>query len=257
MSDMWKIFYSSSVCSFFASGFTYPIELIKINYQNSKEGGGFISIIRKIYKIGGFSRFFRGALVNATCFPIFWSIFFTSRHILDSNYSYNKSNLFISSTIASTLSNPFFVIKNRMQTKFLFFNSKICYVNIIKHIYEYEGLYGYTKGITSTIINNSKIVINFTLLEYFHNNDNNNNNIFVVALFSKLFANNIAYPLDLIRTKQRSNYNEYLNMTYLIKDIYKRNGFFGFYKGNILYNCVTIPNFLIMIFFKNQFDNYN
>lgn len=253
------IFSSTAMCSIISSGITYPIEVMKVNYQNSKNSK-IGPIISHIYKKGGIQRFYRGIGTNITCLPLFWSVFFASKEIANKYSEYDGLNIFLCSAVASTLSNPLFVLRVRLQTEYLLTDKKISYVPIIKDMYKSEGLIGFTKGTTPTILNNSKLILQFKLYDYFRNKMSQykkySDNIFVSAtlpaFFAKILANNLLYPTDLVRTQQRSNKKKYNNVFKLIHNNYKSGGIRSLYKGSLLYNSVTIPNFLIMMTIKEK-----
>jgi hypothetical protein len=248
------IFLSTSLSSIIASFVTYPIELIKINYQNSNKTTS--QVAKQIYNSGA-KNFFRGSLPNLFCYPLFWTLFFTAN---DKLKNYNKIvSVLIPGTFAVVLVNPIFVIKNRMQTKYLLeINNKINYPRIINEIFEDEKLKGFTKGITPTLIGNIKLLANFWLYDIIYHylgNIDQNKKTLIASTSSKILFNNITYPLDLIRTKQRSDTVKYNSVYNIFIDIIKTNKISGIYRGCLLYNLVTVPNFVIIMVLKNYFIN--
>lgn len=225
---------SSSIISY---GITYPIDAIKTNFQLSSYKNNSATVnntIRQIYKSDGIRGFYKGISSTFITYPIFWGTFFGT-------LSY--SNVFVASTFASLITNPLFVLKTRFQSDLV---NKPNYLNLIKQIYEKENIYGFFKGFGSTVINNTKLCIQFPLYDYLKIHTNS---ILFASMLSKIAASTIYYPTDLIRTNQR---NSQVKISFLeaTKNIYKINGFIGFYKGVLIYNAVSIPNFIIMMFIK-------
>ena len=63
----------------------------------------------------------------------------------------------------------------------------------------------------------------------------------------------VFYPTDLIRINQRASINK-ISIRQAAKNIYINQGIYGFYKGFWLYNTVSIPSFIILMFVKEYFD---
>ena len=118
-------------------------------------------------------------------------------------------------------------------------------------MYKENGLKTMTKGLPSTYINNMKLGAQFVLYDEIKDRTNN---IFLASMMSKLVSSTIFYPLDLIRVNQR-NATGKLTIKDAVQKVYKNGGLRGFYRGVTLYNAVSTPNFVLMIMFKELFDN--
>jgi len=90
------------------------------------------------------------------------------------------------------------------------------------------------------------------------------NNIVLASMISKIIGNTVFYPFDLVRTNQR-NSNKPLKIWPTMKQIYygyyekqgtKRGNIMRLYNGALLYNCVSTPNFVLMMFFREQIKKY-
>ena len=128
-------------------------------------------------------------------------------------------------------------------------NTKINYFSIIKSTYYGEGFMAFFKGWTSTQLNNTKLCIQFPLYYYCLGETNN---IMISSTIAKIVSSTIFYPFDLIRTYQRYD-KKNITVIECSKIIYKNNGIFGFYRGIILYNLLTAPNFVLMMIFQDFF----
>lgn len=217
-------FMIGSVSSIIASSLTYPIDLIKTNYQiaNSQTyKPNTTEIIKNIYRTGGCPGFYKGVSSTLMTYPLFWGVFFQTK---------DYTNVMVASSVASFVTNPLFVLKTRFQT-----NSNMKYYHLIDDIYKKEGINGFYKGFRSTLANNTKLWIQFPLYDKIkmeldnnrHNIHNRHNNIVVASLLSKIISSSIYYPTDLIRTNQR-NIKTNVSMFEVSKNIYKSNGVRGF-----------------------------
>lgn len=229
--------------SIIASTLIYPIDLIKTNYQIAnyqKYKPKTTEIIKNIYKTGGYMNFYKGVSSTLITYPLFWGVFFQTR---------DHTNVMVASSLASFVANPLFVIKTRFQT-----NPNMKYNYLINNIYHYEGIRGFYKGFASTLINNTRLWIQFPLydkikIELDKNYSNKHINVTISSLLSKTISSSIYYPTDLIRTNQRNTKNN-INMYAVGKNIYKTNGYRGFYNGALLYNMVSVPNFILLMIIR-------
>lgn len=221
---------------------TAPIDVIKTNYQ-LKRNQNIKSICIEIYNMKGLRGFYSGVIPNLSTYPIFWATFFGSNQLMnnykfiDNNYLDKFIKSYIAGTIGSTLTNPLFVIKTRIQ------NTERMNTSIIKDLNKL-GYQSYFKGLGSTSLNNVKLSIQFPLYDYLKDITQS---VLISSFLSKVISSTLFYPLDLIRINQR-NSDLKLGIIEIIKTIYKKNGFLGLYRGVLLYNAVTTPNFVIMMF---------
>jgi len=205
----------------------HPIDVMKTRYQ-----------LRCQHKNNGL---WNGLSSNLATKPIFWGVYF--------HLSNDKSSPFESicvANIASLISNPFFVIKVRMQAN----HKSVSHIEMIKHIYLECGIKGFFKGFISTCVNNIKIGIQLPLFYSLHNEHNFSS--LHSSFLSKIITSCFVYPTELIRTIER---NEGQRFSDVYKNIYTKHGIKGFYRGMILYNCVSIPQFSIMMFCMEKIFN--
>jgi solute carrier family 25 folate transporter 32 len=120
-------------------------------------------------------------------------------------------------------------------------------------VYKTEKITHFFAGYPSTALNNLKLGIQIPLYDYLK--DNKQLNTFYSAGISKFISTTLFYPLDIIRTLQR-NSSETLSIPKSLKLIYKQNGFTGFYRGVILYNFYSTPNFIILMYITDFLLKY-
>ena len=172
---------------------------------------------------------------------------------LDVNLTGNKfidriTKSYGSATVASALANPLFVVKTKLQT----YEKRPSITNTVSTLYKEGGCKAFFRGLPATLINNSKLAVQFPLYDTLK--DDYGYGPFMASLLSKLSTTSVFYPLDLIRVNQRNTKD--LDMMDVTKTIYKQSGVRGFYRGVMLYNMVSTPNFVLMIVFKEMFESY-
>lgn len=242
--------------SLLATTITHPIDIIKTRVQVSRLSNNPINIptaLKSIYKYNGIKSFYKGLLPNLGTYPVFWSVYFQTNSYNFEPTSYKYFNIFLKAQgaagIASTLSNPLYLFKTRAQTN----NNNISYRELIKKIFKKEGILGFYKGLLPTFINNSKLGIQMPIYDYFR--DIKEFNSINASLIAKSFSTTLYYPLDLIRVNQRNSIT-YISMKDIIKTVYKNGGFFGLYRGVFLYNMISTPNFVLMMYFRDKLRIY-
>lgn len=227
-----------------ATATVYPIDAVKTNYQVARIQSPITipQTIKNIIQKNGWRGLYRGLGPQLATYPIFWSVFFQTKSMdidLVENEQINKMLVtFGAANLASTVANPFFVIKTRMQT-----GTHNSYTEMVKTLLNKEGPKGLFKGLPSTMVNNAKLAPQFVMYDLLQEHYNN---IVFSSVTSKLVTSSIFYPLDLIRINQRND-TGILTMTEAAKKIYRTSGAFGFYRGCLLYNLQSTPNFLIMM----------
>jgi solute carrier family 25 (mitochondrial folate transporter), member 32 len=222
----------------------HPIDVIKTNYQINKSSIN--NNIKNIYDFRGVKGFYRGLGTNILTFPIFWGVYFQTNKIAKEKNINPIISYYIAGMIGSFIANPFFVIKTRVQLH------NIPIIETIKTTYKNGGIYSFYRGLNATLLNNSKLGIQFPLYDYLKDNYMN---VPTASLISKVISTSILYPMDLIRVKQRSS-DIPISILKISFDIFNTNGFRGFYRGIILYNMISTPNFVIMMCTMEYIKNH-
>lgn len=246
-----------TVSSLIAYTATYPIDVIKTNYQvlnYQNKNIGTVGVIKNIYKTNGLYGYYKGSSSTLLTYPIFWGMFFDVQNT-SNNWILRQTNNsiltklispMIASTVASFVTNPLFVIKVRFQTDSIS-GGKSNYPNIIKNIWMVEGMRGFYKGFLSTVLNNTKLWLQFPLYDYINNKTNN---IVISSVGSKFISSMLFYPTDLIRINQRFSTTK-ISITEASKNIFRSHGLKGFYNGLMLYNILSLPNFVLLMVIRD------
>jgi hypothetical protein len=244
-------FISSSV----ATTLIYPIDVIKTNFQMHTEKiirPSPINIASDIFKTKGILGFYRGISPQIMTYPIFWSVFFPTKALVEkykvtNNYFADKMVAsYVSATVGSTIANPLFVIKTNMQVAGL-----PSIHTVTKQLYADSGLRWITRGWTATMLNNNKLCVQFPLYDVLR--EKYNIDVISSSFISKAVTTSIYYPLDLIRTKQRNLGN--LTIRQAFYTIFTHGGIIGLYRGVMLNFVVSTPNFILTMWFKDILDN--
>ena len=277
-------FLVSSISSILASTILHPIDVVKTQYQimafNPAKYGSAISVKNLINNInkGGPSCFYRGLSANLISYPLFWGIYFQISTIPLMNNKYTQIvyidkaiSSFGCAILSSIIVNPFFVLSTRKKTGLMMDTNLVqivagksvpigntsnsTYLKMISQIYREESYGGFMKGLGATVVNNSKFLVQFPLYDYIYEKTKNP---FYASIIGKTISTLIFYPCDLIRTNQR---NSPTNITFInaIKTMYqdhyktKQSRFLlcRYYNGVFLYGLTTIPNFVLMMLFRD------
>lgn len=256
-----------------ASSSTYPLDLLKTQFQRTRitqPNQTVLSLAKNNLSKSGPLGFYKGLPPHLLTYPQFWAIYFQLEKLKPSQYLTSNrgestfqsfflkfTDVMICSSGASLATNPLFVIKIRRQTEILKQANKPhqprypypnpSYPQLISNIIRYEGVRGLFKGYLATVLNNIKLGIQMPLYAYLKNQTDSPT---LSSFTSKLVASSALYPLDIIRTNIRDHSKEKLSLTEVTRKIYTNHGLKGFFRGLILYQAVTCPNFMIMMISK-------
>jgi solute carrier family 25 (mitochondrial folate transporter), member 32 len=167
------------ICSILCS----PLDVVKVRMQVQgslgikKYNGGVISTIAMIYREEGIRGTFKGigpALITA---PLFWGVYwplygYMKPLILEKYPDMNSHLVHLISAIsaggvADVITNPFWVTRTRIQTLALHteehLSNNISTYQMMKRIYEQEGIIAFYRGLTASLLGLSHVAIQFPL----------------------------------------------------------------------------------------------
>ncbi len=205
-------FISGSIGGLFGVIISHPIDTIKTRVQINSLN------IKNAIKMGNYYSGIKPPLLGI---PLEKSIVFGFYNLSKKNGLNNFWSGIIGGFMSTLIVTPIEYFKINMQNK-----NNIYLKNIkLKNIY---------KGFIPTVCRETPgFGIYFTTYNYLNNNYNYDNSYFKNFCFgglSGLFAWIFIYPSDLVKTKLQDNNNKQ-NIKEIVTDIYKKNGFRGFYKG--------------------------
>lgn len=180
-----------------------PLDTMRVNYQLNNN----IQI--------NLSYLYRGISYGIIAVPSFWAVYFPFYKKLKETDLPNPIASYISCCTASTLTTPFWVLRQRLQTgktlENISFNK--CY-----------------KGLFPTYVINLNFAIQIPLYEYLRDRSNNSIfNTFLNTAISKTVSSCVFYPIDTIRVKLRNS------------DSIKNIKFLDYYRGISIYLMRSIP----------------
>ncbi len=227
--------------SILATVITHPIDVVKSNYQTSN-----LSFRQTLSNVAKNRLFYKGLSAQCCTYPVFWSSFFVLNQHFDKK---SPVSAFGTSIIASAIANPFFVLKTRFQTGSV--KSSLGYYGFTKSIVRNEGFKSLFKGTFATILNNTKLSLQIPLTHYLDEKleiQNKYLSVISASFISKILTSTIYYPTDLVRVQQRNSPSP-IPFFNTLKITYNTGGFSGLYRGVMLYSLVSIPNYILIMFF--------
>jgi len=238
-----------------ATALIFPVDVIKTNFQIQTESvtrQSPVKIAKDIFKTKGLLGFYRGLAPQLLTYPIFWSVFFPTKALMDkhhisNNYFADKViAAYVSAAIGSTIANPLFVLKTNMQV-----DGKPSIRSVTNKLYADSGIRWVTRGWSATMLNNSKLCVQFPLYEVLR--ERYDADIISSSFIAKAVTTTMYYPFDLVRTKQRNLSN--LTLSQAFRAIFAHSGVVGLYRGVMLNFITSTPNFILTIWFKELLDS--
>ena len=229
--------------------FVAPLERLKVINQVRPNTAktSILKNLKHIFRQEGFRGMFSGNLTNCVrVVPksgIQFMTFNWAKKYTESNFLAGA----ISGIITATSVYPLEVIRTRLSVQ----ENNKKYNGIVdcsKKMYRNQGIKGFYRGLQPCLIGVVPLyAINFGLFKYFQEKMGGNTpiNNLISGSLSMLGAISVAFPSDLVkkRIQMRGEYGvpNYSNLTECIKDIAKREGIKGFYRGIRADYLKTIP----------------
>lgn len=162
---------------------------------------------------------------------------------------------------ASTLTNPIWLIKTRLQLDRASGQKILSIRSCIANIHQDLGIRGFWKGVTASYWGISETMIHFVIYEYLkkqlalmqNKRKNDEKTSFDFACFmlcgacSKTCATIVAYPHEVARTRLREEGSKYRSFWQTLHAVYQSEGRRGLYRGLATQLIRQIPNTAIMM----------
>lgn len=243
-------FIASSLSSVIASTIVYPAEVVGVQYQRTRVTQPDVSIYqlaKKLYDQRSIKQYYRGLSSHLMTYPLFWGIYFQMDKYQLTNNKFIKA--YINAIVASLIVNPLFVLKIRFQLESIN-NRNYNYHKLIKNMYRREGLISFCKGFPSCILYNIKLAILFPLYDEINKHTSS---VTLSAIISRTLSSSLFYPFGIIMTNQRDSRKK-LSILDVSKQLYRRYGISGYFKGVGINNLVSVPNFVIMMTIRDYLN---
>jgi solute carrier family 25 folate transporter 32 len=237
-----------------------PLDVAKTRLQVqgslglTKYKGGTLSVLKIILKDEGVGGFFKGLGPALCTVPLFWGIYWCAydqfKDIFGKSFPESSSHInhlcsaILAGTVGDIVSNPFWVIRTRIQTQMLHSTDNIYLetpstMQTFRTIYNKEGPFAFFRGLSASLLGLSHVAIQFPLYEYFKieaKNYNNGTESYLNVIFastgSKLIASFISYPHEVLRARLQDNRNSAKpNIFRLTEDIIRKEGLHSLWSG--------------------------
>lgn len=265
-----------------------PLDVVKTRVQAlgmHSRYQGFLGAFKTIVKEEGVRGLYRGVVPVMVGYLPTWAIYFTVyeraklfypgffRRHLDLNVDW--LNHFAASVTAgassSFLVNPVWVVKTRLilQTG----KEKVCYegtIDAFRKMYANEGLRVFYSGLVPSLFGLVHVGIHFPVYEAMkkalhvnkvdkvsHSDDIKLWRLIVASSFSKMIASTITYPHEILRTRmQMQSPDRKRRLVTEVRDIYKKEGLWGFYAGYMTNLARTVPASAVTLVSFEYFKTY-
>lgn len=237
------------------------------------------SYMRHVVKTEGFFGLYKGLVPNlmgiAPSRAIYFAVysksksFLTTTHLSNSSWTHMLSALSASWSV-STLTNPIWFIKTRMQLDTSTTGQQRKIVDVVKEVFRNEGARGFYRGLCASYVGASETMIYFVLYEKMkqtmgatHENEKLSPLGYITsAFFSKCTATISVYPHEVARTRLRQESVKeakdklYKGFMQTIQKVYKDEGWSGLYGGMGAHLMRQVPNTVIMFFTYESIVNF-
>jgi hypothetical protein len=203
-------FIKSYASSAAAITITYPLDTISRQYQVTSSTTKVVTVTN----VRSIKTLYSGLPSALITQPVFWGSFFPLYNELQSLTNQNGSsivtgvNSLLASSVAVTITNPLWVIRQRLQTRSV--TNSNSSLPIMKEIYAEAGLKTFMRGTSVTLIKNGQMFLLMPIFEKLNGMDwkrfGVNSMILSAALsgsLAKIVSSTLFYPLDVIRTNMR------------------------------------------------------
>lgn len=249
--------------------------------NNTSNRFGFLvySYMKHIVKTEGFLGLYKGLVPNlmgiAPSRAIYFAVyskskaFLTSTHLANSSWTHMLSALSASWSV-STLTNPIWFIKTRMQLDLSATGQQRRIVDVVKEVFRNEGIGGFYRGLCASYVGASETMIYFVLYERMKmlmGSTSENEKLSPVgyicsAFFSKCCATIAVYPHEVARTRLRQESVKsakdklYKGFLQTLQKVYKDEGWTGLYGGMGAHLMRQVPNTVIMFLTYESIVNF-
>lgn len=238
MKDSYKNIIAGSVAGTSEAIITWPTENIKTQMQFKNSNNGFKDTAKIIYKNGGYKEFFRG-ITPVLAFNIpkvasrFYSFDVAKKYLNTNNITGNTATIsaglfagFVESTLVT-------VPSETIKTK-LIKNNQLT----VRDVVRMEGVRGLYQGYMPTLGRQSlNQASRFLFYQHYKdfiigkNGEFSATHSFLGGVGAGVFSVAVSTPMDVVKTQMQEG--KRANMVDLMKDILKKNGIKGFWRGSV------------------------
>lgn len=202
---------SGGISSTISTAIVHPFESMRIKMQSESKNVYFFKYFYKVYRKEGICGIYAGFGVNivqvATSYTLY---FFSYQHIkrILSKGTMKLSTIgdayssFLASVVVILILSPLWTISTRLVK-----DKSKNFFTVCQQILANEGIAGFFKGITMSIVLTSNPVIQYTCFEYLKKRFPNKSfaALFVYGGLAKFIATLLTYPIQTLRTRLQLN----------------------------------------------------
>jgi len=224
------------------------------------------SYIQQIVRVEGFSALYKGLVPalfgTVPSRAIYFSIYSRTKHFLSNTRLSNSSYTHMFSALAaswsvSTITNPIWFLKTRLQLDLTENGRSRTLKEIIKEEFSNNGIRGFYRGLSASYMGASETVVYFVLYEKYKQILSRKGELSVTdyalsAFISKLIATISFYPHEVARTRLRQEASKknidklYKGFFQTLIKVYRDERWVGLYGGMGAHLIRQIPNTVIM-----------
>lgn len=241
------------------------------NSMSNRFGLLVYSYMRHVAKTEGFFGLYKGLIPNllgiAPSRAVYFAVYsktksyLTTTHLANSSWTHMLSALSASWSV-STLTNPIWFVKTRMQLDLSSTGQQRKIIDVVKEVFKNEGIRGFYRGLCASYVGASETMIYFVLYEKMkqimgtsHENEKLSPLGYISSAFvSKCTATIAVYPHEVVRTRLRQESVKdakdklYKGFMQTLRKVYKDEKWAGLYGGMGAHLMRQVPNTVIMFF---------
>ena len=209
---------SGGISSIVSTAVVHPFESMRVKMQSEQSSVYFLSYLAKVYRDEGIRGIYAGFGVNIVQVATSYAIYFFSYQHIKRVISEGKMKLsikgdalasFLASAVVIVILSPLWTISTRLVKD----KSKSFWA-VLKQIYSNEGITGFFKGATMSLVLTMNPVIQYTFFEYLKKRYRSSAFVahFMFGAFAKFIATLLTYPMQTIRTRLQLNEKENRSM---------------------------------------------
>jgi hypothetical protein len=209
---------SGGLSSIVSTAVVHPFETMRVKMQSEESSVYFLSYLIKVYREEGIKGIYAGFGVNIVQVATSYAIYFFSYQHIKRVISDGKMKLsikgdalasFLASAVVIVILSPLWTVSTRLVK-----DKSKSFWNVTKQIYLNEGIAGFFKGATMSLVLTMNPVIQYTCYEYLKRRFPRS--AFVAHLLfgaiAKFIATLFTYPMQTIRTRLQLNEKENKSM---------------------------------------------
>ena len=250
-----------------------------IDISSRPFGQQVLSYIQHIVRTEGFTALYKGLVPNligiAPSRAIYFTMYSKTKHFLcstslsHSSWTHMLSALSASWSV-STITNPIWFLKTRLQLDFAESGKKRTIIEVVKEVFHSEGIRGFYRGLSASYIGASETVVYFVIYEKLKQilaSQKSERNLSPVdyvcgAFISKSIATISFYPHEVARTRLRqesartNSKKLYSGFFQTLAKVRSEEGWMGLYGGMGAHLMRQVPNTVIMFLTYESIVNF-